>query len=381
MRQGAGALLLAAAAGCSAARPGPGSAAQSAPGKAPFSAAPAAAHRISVSVDTRAAKEILGSLSRPRFEATDVKILEDMLPVRLAIQDSGRSEEVFQRDFAAAFDPEVRTAVFDFATIRREKDRWAVLLDAVSSRREEIERDSAARAAALLPGDRPITARLAAYVSFGLAGLADHMVVTTPDGQPAMIIDLARVLGQAETDPAANQVSRLVRLISGEAYRQAWSAYREGSPAWKRPLTELGPLEPLVRAVADAGPVALFGIEESFFPLSTWLKEPMQRSINELNRMGERLIESESDLDARVSLAAEVKRADFARRVAGPAGAFMEDGIIQVFGIDALRRALAAGPLTFFQEYDRAAKQQRDLAPLSKTILAKISVAGAPEPH
>lgn len=378
MKRRAAALLLAAAAGCSAARPPASAPVVSVPGKSPFSAPPAASHAIAISVDTRAAREILGSLSRPRFETADAKVLEDMLPVKLAIQDSGRSEEVFERDFAAAFDPDVRTAVFDFATIRREKERWGVLLDAVSSRREEIERAAAARAAALLPGDRPIAASLTAYVSFGLAGLADHMVVTTPDGLPAMIIDLARVLGETDGNPAGNQVSRLVRLISGEAYRRAWSAYRDGSLGWKRPVPGLGSLEPLVRVVAETGPVALFGIEESFFPLSTWLKEPMQRSINELNRMGERLIESEADLDARVSLATEVRRPDFARRVAGPAGAGMEDGIIQVFGIDALRLALAAGPLAFFQEYDRATRQQRDLPPLSRPIVGRLSAPPAP---
>lgn len=124
----------------------------------------------------------------------------------------------------------------------------------------------------------------------------------------------------------------------------------------------------------------MFGVEESFFPLSTWLKEPMQRSMNDLNRMGERLIESESDLDTRVSLSAEIKRADFRRRVAGPGGAYMEDGIIQVFGIDATRKTLSEGPVAFFQEYDRATKQLRDLPPLSKEIVERLN-APAPPPR
>jgi hypothetical protein len=165
-------------------------------------------------------------------------------------------------------------------------------------------------------------------------------------------------------------------MISGEAYRLAWSLYREGSVAWKRPNPALGPIEPLVQVVAQAGPVAIFGIEDSFFPLSTWLKEPMHRSLNDLNRMAERLTEAEADLDTRVALGAEIKRPDFMRRVAAPAGAYMEDGIIQTFGVDALRGVLAAGPVAFFREYDRATRQNKDLPSLSKDIVDRLGAEG-----
>ena len=105
----------------------------------------------------------------------------------------------------------------------------------------------------------------------------------------------------------------------------------------------------------------------------------MQRSMNDLNRMGERLLEAENDLDIRIALTAEVKRPDFIRRVAAPAGAYMEDGILQVFGIDGLRSALAAGPLGFFQEYERATQQNRDLPLLAKAIVQRLAAAsGAP---
>jgi len=219
-----------------------------------------------------------------------------------------------------------------------------------------------------------------AFITFGLSGLADHMVVTMPDGAPAIILDLARVLGEAGSDEAPNQVSRLERVISGEAYRLAWTVYRDGNPNWRQPYPQLGAVDPLVRVVAEAGPVALFGIEDSFFPLSTWLKEPMQRAMNDMNRMAERLVESEADLEARVSLAAEVRRSDFSRRVAAPAGAYMEDGIIQVLGLEDLRKAQQEGPLAFFRAYDRATRQLKDLPPLSKVLLQKISAPVAP-PH
>jgi hypothetical protein len=356
---------------------GAGGTAAPMPGKTPFSAPPAAAHDIRISIDATAAREILASLARPRFQMSDAQVLQDMLPIQLAIKDSGRTEEVFQRDFAAAWDPESRTAVFDFATIRRERERWEVLLAAVTAGKGQLEEDARRRVAALLPGDRVVVAKVRVDISFGLAGLADHLTAAAPNGDPVIVIDLARALGEAEAGPAQNQITRLVRLIAGETYREAWEAYREANPAWSRPLPGLGPLEPLVRTVAEAGPVAIFGVEDSFFPLSTWLKEPMQRSLNDMNRMGERLIESESDLDTRVSLAGELKRPDFRRRVASPGGAFMEDGIIQVFGIEGLRQTLSEGPVAFFQEYDRAAKQLKDLPPLSKVIVERLGAAPA----
>jgi len=384
------ALALLVAAGC-ASSPGPaaspassGAAPESAPiGKTPFDAPPAAAHDIHVTLDLTAAREILASLRRPRFDMSDFQVLKDMTPIDLSIKDSGRGEEIFQRDFTAAWDPESRTAVFDFATVRREQERWQVVLAAVESGKRQIEEDAARRTAALLPGDRVVSSKLKVYVSFGIAGLADHLVVTAADGSSVIIIDLARALGDSgsESGSSQNQISRLVRLIAGESYRQAWGIYRDSNPAWTRPLPGLGTLEPLIRAVAESGPIAIFGFEESFFPLSTWLKEPMQRSMNEMNRMGERLLDAEADLDTRLTLTGEVKRPDFRRRVAGPAGAGMEDAILQAFGIDRLRQTLSQGPVAFFQEYDRASKQIRDLPPLSKVILEHLAAPPAATPH
>ena len=66
----------------------------------------------------------------------------------------------------------------------------------------------------------------------------------------------------------------------------------------------------------------------------------MKASLDELNRVAERLLSTEGELDQRVSLAAEVRRPDFVARVAAPAGAFLADGIIQTFGVDAYRAAL-----------------------------------------
>jgi len=375
IRRAACLLVAASCAGCSASAPGPPPAPPAA-SRAPYDAPPAGRHSIEIRVDSRAARDILAALSRPRYESSDAKLLRDLPAVRLAVQDSGRSLETFERDLAAAFDEETGSVVFDFRSIRGARTRWDTFLAALSSREAELARMGAERSAALLPSDRPVAVRMRVLLSFGLAGLADHLVVMAPEGNELMIVDLSRALGESESETVENQMSRVARLVAGETYRQAWAAYRSTSPNWMRPDPALGQVEPLLRVVAEAGPVALFHVDENFFPLSVWLKDAMKRSLAQLNRTAERLVESEADLERRVELVTEIRRPEFAQRLAGPAGAFLCDGIIQISGLEAFRSALAAGPRAFFTAYEEAQQRSRDLVPLSAAIRDRLGAAG-----
>jgi hypothetical protein len=370
----AGLLLLSAslALSCAGSAPPPATPTSGAP-RAPYEAPPAGRHSIEIHVDSRAAVEIFAFLSRPAFDREGVSAIGELPAVRLTIQDSRRTLETFERDLAAAFDEETKSVVFDLHSIRAARQRWEALLAAVPSREADLARMAAERAAALLPAEPPVSTGLQVYLTFGLAGLADHLVVAAPDGTEAMIVDLARALGDAAGESVENQLERVSRLIAGEAFRQAWRTYRAGSPAWSRHDTSLGLLEPLLQVVGEHGPAALFHVDENFFPLSVWLKEPMKRSIAELNRTGERLVEAESELEARVALGAEIRRADFVQRVAAPAGAFLCDGIIQNQGLAVFRQALAAGPRALFVAYDRAQRKSRDLIPLSDVIRKRLA--------
>jgi hypothetical protein len=343
--------------------------------RAPYEAPPARRHSIEIRVDSRAAHDLLAFLSLAQFQPDGAKALEALPAIRLALQDSGRTPDVFEHDLAAAFDEEKRSAVFDFHSIRAGRSRWEDLLAVLPSREADLSRMAAERAAALLPADRSISARLEVFLSFGLAGLADHLVVILPDGTEAMIVDLARALGESAAETIDNQVERVARLVAGEAFRQTWRSYRSTSPNWTRRDSSLGQLEPLFRIVTEQGPVALFHVDENFFPLSVWLKEPMKRTMAELNRTAERLVESEGDLEQRVALSAEIQRPDFGQRVGGPAGAFLCDGIIQNSGLDAFRGALASGPRALFAAYDQAQQKSRDLIPLSDAIRRRLSTS------
>jgi hypothetical protein len=357
--------------------PPPGSTA-----RAPYDSAPGFKGDIAITLDLRAARSILALLSKDRFDPVEAKLLEVLPPVKLAIRDSNRPPETFERDLAAAFDEQTRIAMFDFRKIRDDRSRWDALLSALGTREQEITRQAANRAASLMPADRPVSVTTSIALTFGLPGRADHIVVLGEGAERLTVIDLARALSEEEASAQAEQIEHLTRLFAADAYQRAWTAYRAESPAWQKHDPGLRQLEPLLREVAEAGPVALYSVDQNFFPLSLWLKDRMKASIDELNRVAEHLVATEGDLDQRVSLAAEVRRPDFIARVAAPAGSFLADGIIQNLGIEAYRTALAEGPRAFFEAYDKAAQQKgKQLIPLSKVIRDTLAGTGAaPKP-
>ena len=374
MRRAALLLAILAAAGCGSSSGG--KSATAAPGapaaKSPYDAAPAAAHNINIEIDATAAKEILGTLGRLKFDPADAKVLEDLPAVHLTIQDSTRGQEVFERDLKNAFEETSKSVVFDFWKIRQERIRWETLLSAIVSRWKDVAELASRRAAALLPGDRPVSATVRVYLSFGLSGLADHLVLANARGEDTMVIDLARALGDSQGEPLESQVSRLARLIAGEAYRQAWQLYRAASPAWQRAKTESLPIEQLISLVSETGPVALFAVDENFFPLAVWLKTPMKRAIDDLNRSAERFAQAQDNLEARVELTAEMRRPTFARQTAAPAGAFIADAVVQSAGLDALRSALQKGPHGLLEAYDKAYQADKNLIPLAPKLRERL---------
>ena len=100
----------------------------------------------------------------------------------------------------------------------------------------------------------------------------------------------------------------------------------------------------------------------------------MRDSLDELNRVADRLVSAEGELDARMAVAAEIQKPEFTASVAGPAGAFLGDGIIQALGLDAYREALAGGPHAFFVTYGKAAdKKGSGLMPLGKAIRERLA--------
>jgi hypothetical protein len=348
-------------------------------GRAPYDNPPVGSDTITVTLDLTAARAILDFLSAPRFDAEAAKALEALPAVRAAIRESKRPADVFVHDLEAAFDDKTRVTGIDFRQIREDRAKWGDLVKMIVGREAELTKLASDRARALMPGDRPITVTEVIYLTFGLPGRADHIVVPEA-GSPnwSVVADLSRSLSDVQSSPPAEQVKHLSRLMAGEAYQRAWAEYRASSPAWQKHDPSLGQLEALLRRVAESGPVAVYSVDENFFPLAVWLKQPMKDDLDELNRVADRLVSTGGELDARMTIAAEIQKPDFTATVAGPAGAFLADGILQVLGVDAYRAALVAGPRGFFDAYARAAQSKGSgLIPLGKAIREQLAAAAA----
>ncbi|MGE5412764.1 MAG: hypothetical protein ACM3NW_01215 [Syntrophomonadaceae bacterium] len=349
--------------------------------RAPYDGPPAPNVTVTVTLDLRAAKGLLELLSAPHYDPGRAKELEALPAVETAIRESRRGADVFEKDLASAWDEKARTTLFDFHRIREESTRWKALVGTIEARQAELGRLASDRARALMPGDRPVSVRETILLTFGLPGRADHVAVPSPDGSNwSVVADIARTLSDEPSSDAAEQLKHLSRMVAQEAFRRAWAEYRAGSPAWQKHDASLGQLEPLLSRVAEAGPVALYSVDENFFPLSVWLKQPMKDSIDEVNRYADRVTATGGDLDARMEIAAEIQKPDFMVNLAGPSGAFLSDGIVESLGVDGFRSALSGGPRAFFEAYDRASqKKGSGLVPLSKAIRHQLSAGSAPK--
>ena len=185
---------------------------------APYDAPPVASARIAITIDMRAAREILALLGEARFSSAAAKQLETLPAVELAITDSNRPPETFERDLAAAFDEQTRPSVFDFRRVRDDRARWQELIALISSREADLTRMASDRARALIPPDRPISVTLPIYLTFGLASRADHIALPGAGGTEwGVVIDLSRALADSEASAPSDQIKSLSRLVAAEA--------------------------------------------------------------------------------------------------------------------------------------------------------------------
>jgi len=145
----------------------------SASSRAPYDTPPVNPGPISVTLDLRAARQMLALFSRTQFDANEAQAIELLPAVQATIRESGRGKDVFEHDLAAAFDEHARITVFDFRRIREERSKWEDLLSQISSREAELTKRVSDRARSLLPASPAVPATLPVALTFGLPGRTD----------------------------------------------------------------------------------------------------------------------------------------------------------------------------------------------------------------
>lgn len=341
-------------------------------GRAPYDAGGSSPHRLRVSLDFSAARQILDALSLDKRKPDDASALLALPAVRRQIEESGKDDSRWVEDFNAAFAEESRPATFDLRSIRLDRDRWKVSLAALERDADKIARLAERRAAALLPPETPVEVSAEAELTFGLPGLADHLVLR-PSGPKSvvLVIDVARALPGPGEGATPEGEDAFGRLLAAETFRAAWEIFRSHAPGWTSP-GELGPAEPLARAAVVMAPVWLFSYDPNFFPLSQWLRDPMVRTSDAFNQEAELLLDPKTDLSKRAEIVARLEHRSLQNDIAISAGVFYADGIYQSLGREELLKALASGPAAFLEAYDRAAGKKGALPALSRKLRQRL---------
>ncbi len=342
-------------------------------GRAPYDAPGESPHRVRVSLDLTAARQILDALSLDRPKPGDASALLALPAVQRQVAESGEGDPAWIEDFNGAFAADSRPSTFDLRSVRIDRERWRIVLASLEEHAERLAKLSERRVAALLPPDRPVAITSTVLLTFGLPGLADHLVFTARDrGSATIVVDVGRALPVAGASSPQQGEDALARLVAAETFRPAWDAFRAGSAGWKAPQEGLGGAEPLARAVAVMAPVWLYSYDPDFFPLSEWLRDPMVRATDAFNQEADLLLDPKTDLARRAEILARLEHRTLQNDVALAAGLFFADGIYQTLGREELFKALESGPEGLVAAYARAAEKKRSLPPLSRALRERM---------
>jgi hypothetical protein len=343
-------------------------------GRAPYDAAAVSPHRFSVTLDFKAARQILDALSLEKPKAGDASALLALPAVRRQIEESGKEDSRWMEDFNGAFAAESRPQTFDLRSVRMDRDRWNLVLTSLEQHADRLARLSERRAAALLPAELPVQESAAVQLTFGLPGIADHLVFGAgATGGIVVLVDVARALAAAGPSSLPQGEDSFARLVAAEIFRPAWDAVRSRAAGWKG--SETGPADPLARVTATLAPVWLYSYDPDFFPLSEWLHDPMVRAADAFNEEADLLLDPKTELARRAEIVARLERRSLQNDLALAAGPFFADAIYQVLGRDELMKALSSGPFAFLEAYDRAAARKH-LPPLSHRLKERLKAPG-----
>lgn len=312
----------------------------------PFDTAARTPHRITVSIETEPARDILTLLSGGDGAPAALRRLKASAPARIALKAEGTNpDDFFGRLVTAA------TGTPDglLSAYSAEAPNFRAILDATERDAPGAAPLLAARVASLLPEDPAVTARLVVVPFIGSGGFREITTVREEEGV-FFVVDLPRLLGEARGRLQPREAFlRMLRETGSDAWRILFSTYFRKVPAWPPAGgADFGAL--LSRSVAE-GPPALYLIPDEFFPLDPFFAEPVTRGFRRFNETAEKLLDPETKEVARRNLLREARKGDFWAQYPVVVGAQMAETTVRQKGRAAYVSALAAGPRAIARLY------------------------------
>jgi len=337
----------------------------------PFDLAASTPHRLSFTIDTAPARDVLALLAGAPDAPATLRRLKASANATAAIRAEGLSPDDFYGRLVATIagtpDPLLGTFVAKSPYFSR-------VLDALETEGRPDADLEGRRIASLLPTSTPITATIVLVPFFGVSGFAE--VAGARAGETLVLsADLPRLTGDLGSAPMPRELLlKMLRAAAAEAWRALFDAHVRRTPAW--PDEQAFDFDTLLARTTAEGPTTLFLIPDDFFPIVPLLEEPIARAYARWNRAAEVLVDEKRKPSERQELFANAAKGDFWSRYPAIVGAQITDALLRFAGRERYLTALEAGPRAVISLYLGVTKGKH-LPELSKA--AKKALESKPE--
>ncbi len=317
----------------------------------PWDLAAATPHRLSFTIDTAPARDVLALLAGSPDAPATLRRLKASANANAAIRAEGlMPDDFFGRivsTIAGTPDPLLSTFV-------AKSPYFSHVLDELEGEGQSAAKLEARRIASVLPTETPISAAIVLVPFFGVSGFAE--VAGARDGETLILAaDLPRLTGDLGSAPMPRELLlKMLRAASAEAWRTLFDAHVRKAPAW--PDEKAANFETLIARTAAEGPPTLFLIPDDFFPIVPLLEEPIVRAYARWNRAADILLDGKRKESARQEILVNAGKGDFWNRYPAIVGAQITDALLRFAGRERYLAALAAGPREVLSLYRSAIK-------------------------
>jgi len=342
----------------------------------PFDLAASTPHRLSFTIDTAPARDVIALLSGAPDAPATLRRLRASANATAAIRAEGLSPDDFYGRLVATVagtpDPLLGTFIAKSPYFSR-------VLDALETEGRPAAGLVGRRIASLLPTSTPITATIVLVPFFGVSGFTE--VAGARDGETLVLsADLPRLTGDLGSAPMPRELLlKMLRAAAAEAWRALFDAHVRRAPAW--PDERAADFDTLLARTAAEGPPTLFLIPEDFFPIVPLLEEPIGRAFARWNRAADVLVEGKKKESERQELFANAAKGDFWSRYPAIVGAQITDALLRFAGRERYLSALEAGPRAVVSLYLGVMKGKRvpELSKAARRALEERAPERKPE--